>query len=222
MPVTELAFFTAAGPITIEANEAVNQALSVQDEWCAHNLPATPKGREKRGCCFFQQVEDPSIAVLVAHWDSVEQHQIWLASPENVAVFPKLAEHFQLEKMVFFHIDDVELLKKPEAAGKTSLLESAIISLARITIAAEQRQAADQGWNEVKGILEDFASPSVLKSGWRIEKESEDLEEIVFACGWPSVERHLEFPTTKDFQKYASTLVPFEKVRDIKHYKRVL
>ncbi|KAI4864684.1 hypothetical protein F4820DRAFT_329448 [Hypoxylon rubiginosum] len=223
MAVTELAWLKCASEaVTTESKEATDSALNVQDEWCARNAPNLPKARENRGVGFFQQVEDPTVTLLTAHWESTEQHKTWIESPENQTVFPGLGDHFQLEKTVFFHLDDVELFEKPDADGEISLLESPVISVGRLTIAAKNRQAVGQGWNEVKGILETFAKPNMVKSGWRIEKEDQGLEEFVFACGWPSVERHGEFATTEDFQKYASALLPFVMARDAKHYQRIL
>ncbi|KAI6080742.1 hypothetical protein F4821DRAFT_250911 [Hypoxylon rubiginosum] len=223
MAVTELAWLKCASEaVTAESKEATNTALNVQDEWCVRNAPGIPKGREGRGVGFFQQIEDPSITLLTAHWESVEQHKTWIESTENKTVFPALNNHFQLEKTVFFHLNDVELFKTPEADGAVSLLESPVVSMGRLTVATENRQAFDQGWNEVNGILEEFAKPNAVKSGWRIEKEDQGQEEFVFACGWPSVEKHGEFATTKDFQKYASALLPFTTARDIKHYQRIL
>ncbi|XXH00633.1 hypothetical protein Hte_006981 [Hypoxylon texense] len=223
MAVTELAWLKCASEaVTANGEEATNSALNVQDEWCARNAPKMPKGRENRGVGFFQQVEDPTVTLLTAHWESVEQHKTWIGSPENQTVFPALGDHFQLEKTIFFHLDDVELFKKEDADGAISLLEGPVISVGRLTIAAKNRQAFDRGWNEVKGIIETFAKPNAVKSGWRIEKEDPELEEFVLACGWPSVERHGEFATTEGFQKYASVLLPFITTRDIKHYERIL
>ncbi|KAI1759413.1 hypothetical protein GGR53DRAFT_149138 [Hypoxylon sp. FL1150] len=223
MAVTELAWLKCASEaVTAESKEATNTALQVQDEWCARNAPTIPKGRADRGAAFFQQVEDPSVTLLAAHWESVEQHKTWMESTENQSIFPALSNHFQLEKTIFFHLDDVELFKKPEEEGAVSLLESPVISMGRLSIATENRRAFDQVWSEVKGIVEQFAKPNVLRSGWRIEKEDENKEEFVFACGWPSVERHEEFATAEDFQKYVSALSPFTRARDVKHYQRIL
>ncbi|KAL7625691.1 hypothetical protein AAE478_004912 [Parahypoxylon ruwenzoriense] len=223
MAVTELAWLTgASGPITTEGKEATNHALDIQDEWCAHNAPAMLKGREPRGVGLFQQVEDPSICLLTAHWESAQQHKVWLESPENKTVFPALEDYFRLEKTVFFHVDDVELFNTAGANGDVSLLESPVINLGRLIIAAEKRQAFDDNWNEVKGILEEFTKPNVVKGGWRIESEDQSLQEFVFACGWPRVERHTEFATTKGFQKYSSILLSFATNRDVKHYQRIL
>ncbi|KAI5867306.1 hypothetical protein GGS23DRAFT_547730 [Durotheca rogersii] len=223
MVVTELAWLvTALGPVTPAGREAVNQALNVQDEWFARNAPNMPEGREERGVGLFQQVEEPSIHLLTAHWESVDQHGVWLESPENKAVFPTLGAYFELEKTTLFHVDDVQLFDATGAVGNVSLLESPVVSLERLTVAAEGRQAFDDAWREVKGVLEEFAKPNVVKGGWRIEKESPALEEFVVGSGWPSVERHGEFAASPGFPTYASAIEPLIAARDTKHYQRIL
>ncbi|KAI2464894.1 hypothetical protein F4781DRAFT_51764 [Annulohypoxylon bovei var. microspora] len=221
MAVTELAWLTAASEsLTPKGKGAVNHALDIQDGWFAQNAPALPKERENRGVGLFQQVEDPSINLLTAHWESADQHKVWLESSENKTVFPGLEDYFQLQKTYFFHFG-AEIFA-PGVNGEISLLKSPVFSLSRITVAAEERQVFDQAWNEVKGVVEDFAKPYAVKAGWRIEKEDETLDEFVLACGWPNVERHGEFPTAKNFEKLSEALTPFIKNRDLTHYKRIL
>ncbi|KAI2629095.1 hypothetical protein GGS26DRAFT_112668 [Hypomontagnella submonticulosa] len=223
MAVTELAWLTIVGPsITAEAKKATDHGFGVQDEWCIRNAPALPRGREGRGAAFFEQVEDPSVTLLTAHWESVEQHMAWIESPENKVVFPGLADHFQLDKLVLSHIDGVEIFKKSKATGVKSPLESPIISVSRLAVPAEKRQAFDQAWNEVKGSLEEFAGAELVKYGWRIEKEDPTKEEFVLVCGWPSVEEHGEFTKVDGFQKLDSTVRSLAEIREVKHYQRIL
>ncbi|KAI0112652.1 hypothetical protein F4776DRAFT_344561 [Hypoxylon sp. NC0597] len=223
MAVTELAWLTAAlGVLTNEAKEAINQALIVQDEWTALNTPDLPKDRDGRGVALFQQVEDPAIWLLTAHWDSVEQHGVWLESPENKKVFSGLGDYYELEKTYLCHLENIWLFNSSGVPGEISLLESPVISVGRITILAEKRQEFEKQWEEVKGLLEDFAKPYVVKLAWRIEMTEPSLEEFVLTCGWPSVERHKEWAKDPNFEKYASALLPFAQSQDIKHYQRVL
>ncbi|KAI1084107.1 hypothetical protein F5B20DRAFT_284258 [Whalleya microplaca] len=225
MGVTELAFLTTtSGPLTPEGKEATRHALTVQDEWWARTYPTSPKGFKDRGVSLFQQVEDPAVTLLTTHWQSVEQHGVWLASPENQTVFPALKDYFLLEKTILNHLEGVELLlKSHKDSGKIALGESPVISLARITVPAEQRGAFEQAWNEVaKGILEDFAKPYTVKSGWCHEKEDEASEDFFLVCGWPSVERHGEFTTAKGFLGLTEALTPFITSRDSKHYTKIM
>ncbi|KAI1092489.1 hypothetical protein F5B19DRAFT_202779 [Rostrohypoxylon terebratum] len=221
MAVTELAWLTATSkPLTSEGKEATNQALDVQDGWIDRNVLGLPKERENRGVGLFQQIEDPSINLLTAHWESAAQHKVWIDSPENKTVFPGLKDYFQLEKTYLFHYG-VELFA-PGPNGETSLLKSPFFSVSRIAVAAEERGAFDKAWNEVKGVLEEFAKPYAAQAGWRVEKEDDNLEEFVLGVGWPNVERHAEFATAKDSDKLSAALTPFIKNRDLAHYKRIL
>ncbi|KAI0011067.1 hypothetical protein F4779DRAFT_615922 [Xylariaceae sp. FL0662B] len=225
MGVTELAFLTVAapGPVTPEGIEATRQALTVQDEWWAHNYPVMPRGFKDRGVRLFKQVEDPSVTLLTTHWESVDQHMIWRASPENKTIFPPLKDHFLLEKTKVIHLENVELFKAHETAGGIGLGESPVISITRLAIPVEKREAFDRAWNEVaKGILEEFAKPHIVRSGWCHEKENQASEAFFLVCGWPSVEKHGEFVTAKDFPRSTSAITPFITARDIEHYARVM
>ncbi|KAI0380753.1 hypothetical protein F5Y04DRAFT_91324 [Hypomontagnella monticulosa] len=222
MAVTELAWLTTVGPsVTTEAKKATDHGLGVQDEWCTRNAPALPRDREGRGAAFFEQVEDPSITLLTAHWETAPQHMAWIESPENKVVFPALADYFQLEKTKFFHVDGVEIFKKSKEPGAKSPLESPIISISRLAVPAEKRQTFEQAWNEVKGALEEFAGADLVKYGWRIEKEDPTAEEFVLICGWPSVEKHGEFTKVDGFQKLDSKVRSIAEVREVKHYQRI-
>ncbi|KAI1414576.1 hypothetical protein F5Y13DRAFT_158860 [Hypoxylon sp. FL1857] len=223
MAVTELAWLTVAlGVLSPQGKNATNEALIVQDEWTALNAPDLPKDRDGRGVGLFEQVEDPSIYLLTAHWDSVAQHEVWIESPENQKVFPGLGEYYDLNKTYLFHLDNIWLFNSSGVPGEISLLESPVFSVARITIAAEKRQEFEKKWEEVKGLQEDFAKPYVVRSAWRIEKDDPALEEFVIAIGWPSVSRHEEWAKDPNFGKWASALVPFAQSQDVKHYHRIL
>lgn len=210
-----------SGPLTAEGKAAMNHALDILDDWCARNT-AIPAGRENHGIGLFQQIEDSSLYLLTTRWESVEQHQTWISSPENQTVYPALKDYFQLEKTILFHVEDVEMFKTPDSNGAASLLESPVVSVSRLVIAAEKREAFDQSWKEVKGILEEFAKPNAVKSGWRIEKDDPAVGEYILACGWPGVERHWEFAIAKDFHKFAAVPQSFATARDVKHYQRIL
>lgn len=223
MTVTELAFFVgASGPVTAEGTEVINQAIEVQTEWSTHNAPSMPQGRENRGVSFLQQIEDPSVYLLTAHWASVEEHNLCIAAPENRETLSKIPPYFQVDKIVYFHLKDVAINSTSGKNGEISILQSPIISVGRLTIAAEKRQAFEQAWNEVKGILEEFVKPNVVKNGWRLEKENETTEEFVLVAGWPNLEKYRDFAQAKDFERYQSVLASFAQTRDLKCYRRIL
>ncbi|KAF3056495.1 hypothetical protein GL218_09485 [Daldinia childiae] len=221
MTVTELAWFTAAhGPAGDDAKKAMNQALVVLDDWCARNTSTLPKDREARGVGLFRQIEDPSVTLLTAHWESVSQHGLWLASTENKTVYPALKEHFTLEKTVVSHLENAEFFDASGPNGDISLLKSPIVSLSAVTVPAEKRKAFEQAWTENKHLLEGYTP--LIKSGWRIEKEDENLEQFILSCSWPSVEKHIEFAGGKDFPQFSAALLSLAQGTDLKHYERIL
>ncbi|OTB06138.1 hypothetical protein M426DRAFT_319213 [Hypoxylon sp. CI-4A] len=223
MAVTELAWFTAAGDtLTAEGKEAANQAIVIQDEWCAQNLPTLPKDREGRGVAFFQQIEDPAICLLTSHWDSVEQHHTWINTPENRSVFPILGEHFALEKTTFFHVADTEFFKPSGVDGEVPILESPVVCVGRHTLEPNHPPEFDQAWTGIVGVLKEHIKPNIVKFGWRIEKEDQAVDELVYVAGFPSVESHKELGESEHTQKYASVVLSFTKTDETKHYKRIL
>ena len=74
-------------------------------------------------------------------------------------------------------------------------------------------------FNEVRGLLEDFTTPYGVVGGWRMEKEDEEKEWVLFS-GFESVENHLEFAKTEGFGKYRE-IVGFVRGFDVKHMKGV-
>ena len=69
--------------------------------------------------------------------------------------------------------------------------------------------------------MKDYAKPYVVDGAWRIEKESEDLDEFVMFVGWDSMERHMDFAKTEEFSKYAE-IRDLVKSAETKHYRRFL
>lgn len=169
----------------------------------------------------FQQVEEPGIYLLTAHWESVDEHHRWQASEESGVVFGCLKDHFLWEKTTFFYLEDSAIFAPSTAGADTSLLHSPVISVGRWVVASQNRAAFAGKRETVQGLLDAFAKPYSVKGGWRMEEQDRD-QEFVVACGWPTVEGHGEFATTEDFGAYSSALKGFAKGFDIQHYHRVL
>ncbi|RYP84535.1 hypothetical protein DL770_005189 [Monosporascus sp. CRB-9-2] len=226
MPVTELVFFTttAHGTITPEFKATCADALKVQDEWCTANLPGAPRGHEARGAALFQQTEDPAVTLLTAHWESVSEHEAWIASEENRRVFSAVQEHIDRDRMRYFHIDGVEAFSATEDAGLTPVLQSPVVSVARCFVEKDKKAEFDRVYGGVRSIHDDFAKPYVQRGGWRIEKEEgrEDVEQYVMIGGWDSVEAVKEFPKHKDFSTYADAMKTVMLDCDVKYYRRIL
>ncbi|KAK1966614.1 hypothetical protein LY78DRAFT_657071 [Colletotrichum sublineola] len=109
MTVTEFALLPFREPLTEELKELMDYCQTVQDTWVLRQEPGLPPTRVDRGTAILQQIEDPSVILIAAQWDSPQAHGEWIASPENQNVMAKLMPHFHVERpqgIIFFHIDE--------------------------------------------------------------------------------------------------------------------
>lgn len=197
-------------------------AFNAQAAWVAHNVPSAPTDREARGVALFQQVEDPRVVMETAHWSSSDEHMTWLASEEYKTSSAPLGAHFDFSKLEYFHLDTDVFQPVNAAAGEASLLRRPVISIGRAQVPADKRDEFSRAWDNGKAILEDFAKPSVVRYGFRVQKSDPDTDEFVFFVGWPSVAKHGEFAQSASFAEYASPLQAIAKSLDAKHYKRII
>ena len=181
MPVTELAFFsiptTADGAITPALEAAFAEALRVQDAWCAANLPsgssspASASPAEARGAALFQQHEDPTTALLTAHWPSVAEHGRWIASPENARVFGALQALVDTTRIRFFHVDGVEafpvaIASEGEGEGRTPALRSPGVGLTRCRVVRDRRDEFDRVYADVGASRRTLGARMSRSTSW--------------------------------------------------------
>ncbi|KAI1174015.1 hypothetical protein F4777DRAFT_415773 [Nemania sp. FL0916] len=223
MPVTNLVWLTSASDAFTPQNKAaMESAFDAQADWVARNVPSAPKDREARGVALFQQVEDPRVVMETAHWSSTDEHLTWLASEEYKSSSAPLAAHFDFTKLEYFHLDTDLLRPVDAAAGEESLLRSPVISIGRVQLPADKKGDFTQSWDSLKTILEDFAKPKVVRYGFRVQKSDPDTDEFLIFTGWPSVEKHGEFPQSPSFAEYANPIQAIAKSMEVKHYTRIL
>ncbi|KAL1869720.1 hypothetical protein VTK73DRAFT_2961 [Phialemonium thermophilum] len=221
MAVTELAILTSTnGELSGELRKLLEQARPIQAAWHAENFPALPSTPAERGDAMFQQMEDPRKILLTARWDSVAGHHQWIASEDNKAIMAKLNSHIDSDDLVLFHLDS-EIFSAPPPDGATGLVDSPVISVARLMVAPNQRKNFGDKFEEVRNLLEDYAKPHLVRTGWRVDKEHDARDEFVVVCGWDTVQRHLDFAHTAEFLQYREIL-GFLDGSDIKHYQRFL
>ena len=80
-----------------------------------------------------------------------------------------------------------------------------------------QRENFQNAFDENQAKLQDYVTEGMIGGGWRVDKEGEK-EEWFLMCPWNSVEQHLDFAKTEDFQKYARSEDHLDGA-DIKHAK---
>jgi heme-degrading monooxygenase HmoA len=95
-----------------------------------------------------------------------------------------------------------------------------VISVNRHFVKHGQRDAFLKQFEHVKPLLQDYTKPRDVAGGWRIEKETEDKEEWVLFSGFDSVEHHIGFSKTDEFQTYRS-IVEYVDGFEAKHMKRL-
>ena len=235
MPVTELAFFTtttsADGVVTPGFRVACAEALRVQDAWCAANLPgrnSENSAAEARGAALFQQLEDPTTTLLTAHWSSVAEHALWIASAENARVFGDLKSHVDARSIRFFHVDGVEAFPLFEEVdgdgGLTPALRSPVVSMTRCFVDRNRKDEFERVYAKVGGIYNKPRTSYASRGGWRIEKEPgrEDVEEYVIVSGRDVPESADGVSTQEGLPNYADGMSSVMLGCDVKQYKRMI
>ncbi|EFQ29722.1 hypothetical protein CGRA01v4_03791 [Colletotrichum graminicola] len=246
MTVTEFALLQLKEPLTEEFKELLDYCQTVQDTWVLRQQPGLPPTRIDRGTAILQQVEDPSVILIAAQWDSLQAHLEWLASPENQNVMAKLMPRIHVEgprAVLFFHVDAPifatpvtpptqadgaapETESKAEGKKKAedkppSLLTAPVLSVGRFGVRSEKKEDFTSKYDESKWVVEEAARPYPVRGGWRMEKASEDHEEFVMYCGWSTVEQHKAIAQREGFKEWAG-IQEFVTGTDIWHYQRIM
>ncbi|KAK3994794.1 hypothetical protein QBC44DRAFT_322082 [Cladorrhinum sp. PSN332] len=221
MTITEFAVLNlAATPLTDEAKAALTKAQAVQDDWHRKFFPNSPLSTSKRASAWLQQVEDPSLIVTIAQWDTVRAHLDWVASDTNKTVVAELGGDCIDATKGFdvFHAD-ADFLSDGVSG---SLVENSVISVSRLYVPSEKKEAFTTKFDQVKHVLETYVSPGVARFGWREDlEEGAKEQEFVLACSWDSVEKHYAFAEAPGFDQF-SQIQQFVVRSDIKHYRRFI
>lgn len=222
MTVTEFAILRlSAPPLRKEVRESLESATRAQDEWLAAHFPGLSSSASERAAAWFEETGDPSRILTTARWDSVAAHWQWIRSDVNVDIMTGLDKHNVSNDTVLFHVG-ADIFDDSAPSGSVPLLQSPVISLARMSVAPENKQAFAARFAEVKGILEQHVSPFLVRFGWREELEAEAKEEeFVVVCGGESIDSHLKFSTNPVWSQ-DSQIVRLTVRVDVRHYKRFL
>lgn len=222
MAVTEIAILHFNTPTHREdIRQSLKRAQSVQEAWHAKHFPHLPSSQVERGDAMFEQLEDPAHVLITARWDSVAAHWQWIGGDENKKIMAGLGDYIDSNNVVLFHLDDADIFSGPAPQGMILLTDSPVISVTRMVVGPEAKHLFSVKFEEVRGVLEDFARPYLVRGGWRVDKEAETKEEFVLICGWESLERHFEFAKDPRFNEYKK-IPELVTGTDIKHFKRFL
>ncbi|KAJ5627017.1 hypothetical protein N7528_004444 [Penicillium herquei] len=192
MPITELACLRlkATEPSSTKKDQ-LKQAQKAQSEYSGY--PAR----------FFREVEDPAICYIVGGWESVTVHtEEWIVSETNQKNLGVLKDDVDIAWM--FHLD-IDLSTSPIP------VDAPVIAVSRFFVEPAKKDAFDTVFKAGVPYFGAHTAPFTYSGGWRIDKEGED-EEFVLFSGWGTVEAHFAFADTEAFKE-------FGKLRELKLFK---
>ncbi|PVH78243.1 hypothetical protein DL98DRAFT_516911 [Cadophora sp. DSE1049] len=210
MPVTEFAIIPFKHADWKEANhqaappEEAAPSLKIPDNILTKLTTAREYLERASGHTFrfFQQYKDPSIIHIIGKWDSTEAHTAFLKSPENQQLLQLLSEDVASSEgspvIQMWHLN-VDAFDHPNLAD--SWLSSATrVAYQRYTIPTQGRAKHAKRFDDVVTRMSRYRS---AVSGWRIEKEAEDEEWMVFFDS--KVKMGISLPAKED-EEVARTL----------------
>ncbi|KAI1376843.1 hypothetical protein F4677DRAFT_75931 [Hypoxylon crocopeplum] len=221
MPVTELSLIASSvpGEVPPALRELGQAGIVLQGEWCAANAPWLT---QDRGAALFQQVEDPGIMAITAHWDSLQQHHTCIASPANQRAVADWVPHINVEAMKPGHIDGLHLFPASEDddEGLIPALTAPILAVITWDVPQKDKLLFEEAMDKVKGLWDAATIPYRHRGGWKIEKDR-DIEQFVVVGGLDSLEKSKELSNGEAWNEYSRVVSPFILRVETKHYKRI-
>jgi hypothetical protein len=226
MTVTEIAILPLiSGNVDPEFIVTLKGGLDIQNDWHIAHFPLLPTTLAGRASHCLQQVEDQGKILITAKWESLDAHWKWIRSPENAKVMAALGPYVPSSPidMVLLHVDGVIFGEEPAVpSGEAiALLDSPVISVDRFFVDKKSEEEFLGNISANKAVMEKGAAPYLVKGGWRVDVESEDLLEYVLGGGWESVEKHMKFSQAPEASRL-SDIKGIARGVDCKHYKRIL
>lgn len=198
MPVTELAL------LRVKAQDAHSSTKSGL-------LEAQKKqtGYSEYQVTYLRQMEDPSFFYLLGGWESVEKHTgegQWLSSEVNRNLLAQLQSDLDVSWM--FHLDvDPSTSKIP--------LNAPALAITRCFVETSKKEEFDAVFKAAVSHLNAYTAPFSACGAWRIDKEGED-EEFVLFSGWSQVQDHIDFGGSEASSEFGK-LKALMKDADVKH-----
>ncbi|KAJ5189508.1 Dimeric alpha-beta barrel [Penicillium cf. griseofulvum] len=197
MPVTELALLRLkTQDPSPSAKSTALEAQKTLSEYSGHQVT------------YLRQIEDPESFYLLGGWESIEKHKEGGHSEANQNLHAKVKENFDISWM--FHLDlDPSTSKIP--------LDAPIIAITRCFVEASKKDEFDAVFKVGVADLNAYTAPFTSRGAWRIDKEGED-EEFVLFSGWNQVQDHFDFAgseVSKEFRKTQALM----KGAEVKHVR---
>ncbi|ROW06141.1 hypothetical protein VMCG_04601 [Cytospora schulzeri] len=222
MAITEVAILqSSSSPLPASLKSIFTEDIKNINGWAA-----SKPDLDFEGTWLFQQVEDPSVMMMTAKWKDKKAYEQWVVSEEHLRVLPTVIPHLAMKDgksngdMWFLEGDMFTSVSNKAEGVEVGLLNSPVVSFNRYFVAAEGKDALERRFNQVKGLLEDFAKPVSVRGAWRTDDEDGPRHaEWAVVVGWPSVEKHMDFAKQESFAKYRE-LLAFITGFEARHYRR--
>jgi quinol monooxygenase YgiN len=210
MPITEIALLhLAPGVVAENVNLRTNlsHAKTVMQNFTNHTF------------YYLQQTEDPAYIYIIGEWESLDQHlNQFIPSVDNQAVLESLKDVLTVDWLEHIDASHANLpLPKDEAQLKAAQCGELIWSIARNFVKEGEKLVFQETFDANKHYLQDHVTEGTIGGGWRIDKEDQKQEFVLF-CPWKGVQQHLDFGKTEAFQKYAQIREHMDGA-EIKHAK---
>ncbi|KAJ5669807.1 hypothetical protein N7462_010877 [Penicillium macrosclerotiorum] len=200
MPVTELALLRLkTQEPSASLKNSLHEAREAQTKWSKYPVR------------FYRQVEDSAYFYLSGGWNSVEAHcGEWIISETNQKALGQLKDDIDIEWMFHLDID-------PSTFNSKIPYNAPVIAISRYFVEANRKTEFDSIMKAGVPHLERYTTPFTYSGGWRIDKEGED-EEFVLFSGWNKVEDHFGFASSEAFEEFGKIKNAL-KGADIKHVR---
>ncbi|KAJ5190945.1 uncharacterized protein N7498_009930 [Penicillium cinerascens] len=183
MAVTEIALLRLK---TQEASSStktlLQRAQKAQSEWSGYPVH------------FARQIEHSNYFYIFGGWKTIAEHNgEWIKSETNQKLLTELKDDVDVEWM--FHVET-------DPSTSSIPLDAPVIAVSRYFVEAAQKAEFDNAFKNDAPNLGAHIAPFTYSGGWRIDKEGDD-EEFVLFSGWNKTEDHFGFAETEGFKEFA-------------------
>ncbi|CAI7570325.1 unnamed protein product [Penicillium glandicola] len=198
MPVTELALLRLkAQDPSSSTKSTLLEAQKAQTAYSGYQVT------------YIRQIEDPEFFYLLGGWESVEKHTgggQWISSEANQKLLAKLKD--SLDVSWVFHLD-------VDPSTSNIPLNAPVLAMTRCFVGPGKKDEFDSVYKAAVSHLNAYTAPFSSCGAWRIDKEGEDEEFVIFS-GWNQVQDHVAFGGSEASGEFGK-LKELMKGAEIKH-----
>ncbi|CEO60495.1 hypothetical protein PMG11_05120 [Penicillium brasilianum] len=182
MPITEFALLRLKEQEpSAQTKSSLRDVVKEQSAWSKYPVN------------FLRQIEDSSLVYLLGGWASVAEHfGDWITSEPNQRLLAELKDAIDIEWLFHLEIDP---------SANSIPLNAPVLGISRYFVQASKKDEFENVFTVGAPHLGEYTAPYGYAGGWRIDKEGED-EEFVLFSGWNKVEDHFAFAESDAFKEF--------------------